>query len=177
MLLHLNFCDEWFDSNSKWDSKSFENALKYLKRKKKKEFTSSPRFRPGSPTLPRGPLASRARRSPRPAWAESGRWPSNPRERAAASGSHRGSLTLRTHLSGVFFLPTTPAGFPFLVSPDRIRRHNLPLPCLEHLRVIKTGCRTPPLHIAPRRKTNIVPRRLRGSRSRDRPPSRAPHRF
>jgi hypothetical protein len=70
-----------------------------------------------------------------------------------------------------------PPGFPFLISPDRIHRHNLPLRCLEHLRVIKTGCRTPPLHIAPRRKTNIVPRRLRGSHSRDRPPSRAPHRF
>jgi hypothetical protein len=30
------FCIEWFDSNSKEDSKSFENALKYLKGKRKR---------------------------------------------------------------------------------------------------------------------------------------------
>jgi hypothetical protein len=37
MLLHLNFCIEWFESNSKEDSKSFlENALKIWKRKKRK---------------------------------------------------------------------------------------------------------------------------------------------
>jgi hypothetical protein len=41
MLLHLNFCIEWFDSNSKEDLKLFENALKYLKRKKKKRFLFS----------------------------------------------------------------------------------------------------------------------------------------
>jgi hypothetical protein len=35
MLLHLNFCIEWFDSNSKEDSKSFE---KCCKKKKKRNF-------------------------------------------------------------------------------------------------------------------------------------------
>jgi hypothetical protein len=151
--------------------------VKYLKRKKKRIYLSSSLSTRKPNSSPRPACLPRARRSPRPAWAESGRWPSNPRERDVMSVSHRVSLTLRTHPSGVFFLPTTPPGFAFLVTPDRIRRHNLPLPCLEHLRVIKTGCRTPPLHIALRRKTNIVPRRLRGSRSRDRPPSRSPHRF
>jgi hypothetical protein len=42
MLLHLNFWLDWFDSNSKQDSKSFENALKYLKKEKEKEFHFSP---------------------------------------------------------------------------------------------------------------------------------------
>jgi hypothetical protein len=36
MLLHLNFCIEWFESNSKEDSKSFwKMALKNWKRKKR----------------------------------------------------------------------------------------------------------------------------------------------
>jgi CHAD domain-containing protein len=52
MLLHLNFCIEWFDSNSKEDSKSFENTLKYLKRKKKKSFILSLAFRPVKPSSP-----------------------------------------------------------------------------------------------------------------------------
>jgi hypothetical protein len=56
MLLHWNFCIEWFDSNSKEDSKQFENALKYFKRKKKKSFTSLPSFRPVKPSsLPARP--------------------------------------------------------------------------------------------------------------------------
>jgi hypothetical protein len=49
MLLHLNFWLEWFDSNSKQDSKSFENAFKYLKRKKRK--------RVSLPSLAFGPAA------------------------------------------------------------------------------------------------------------------------
>jgi hypothetical protein len=63
--------------------------------------------------------------------------------------------------------------FPFLVPPNRIRLHISPLPCLEHHRVIKIGCRTSPLHLAPKRRTDIVPRRPRSSRSPSRPPLQA----
>jgi hypothetical protein len=78
---------EWFDSNSKQDSKSFENALKYLKRKKKKKgiyFSSQllaqqPTSLLARPSPTRGPLfrrpwpacLPRARAAPRfAAWAE-----------------------------------------------------------------------------------------------------------
>jgi hypothetical protein len=63
--------------------------------------------------------------------------------------------------------------FPSIILPIESFPPIFFFPCLEHLRAIKTGCRTSPLHIAPRRKNNIVPRRLLGSRSRDRPPFRA----
>jgi hypothetical protein len=42
MLLYLNFCIEWFDSNSKDDSKSFGKYFEMLwKEKKEKSFLSS----------------------------------------------------------------------------------------------------------------------------------------
>jgi hypothetical protein len=89
MLLHLNFCIEWFDSNSKEDSKSFENALKYLKRKKKRNYFLFSVFRPAcpQPTITAAHLLLRAwpvfvrGRLPRfPAWAEpaAGRLPCAP---------------------------------------------------------------------------------------------------
>jgi hypothetical protein len=62
MLLHLNFLLEWFDSNSKQDSKSFENALKYLKRKKR-NLLPFLAFGPVAQSFPAARLLPRARRS------------------------------------------------------------------------------------------------------------------
>jgi hypothetical protein len=70
MLLHLNFCIEWFDSNSKEESKSFENALKYLKILSSSQLSAHPslaaRFLPcawpvsRSPVSPLGPSPTSA---------------------------------------------------------------------------------------------------------------------
>jgi hypothetical protein len=57
MLLHLNFCIEWFDSNSKEDSKYFENALKCCEKKKKRKFFSLSAFGPAQPSSHRSPAA------------------------------------------------------------------------------------------------------------------------
>jgi hypothetical protein len=89
MLLHLNFCIEWFDSNSKEDLKSFENALKYLKRKKKRNSFLFSVFSPACPQptiaaaclLPRAwPVSARGRLPRFPAWAKpaAGRLPCAP---------------------------------------------------------------------------------------------------
>jgi hypothetical protein len=56
---------------------------------------------------------------------------------------------------------------------DRISPFNLFFPCLEHHQAIKAGCRTPPLHLAPKQRTDVVPRRPRSSRSPSRPPLQA----
>jgi hypothetical protein len=77
---------------------------------------------------------------------------------------------------------TTPSSSPYRANflprfTDRILPSQSFFPCLEHLRVIKTGCRTPPLHLTSKQRTDVVPRRPRSSRSWSRSPSRAPHRL
>jgi hypothetical protein len=64
MLLHWNFCIKWFDSNSKEDSKYFENALKYLKKEKEKGILFSSQL---SAQISRQPTLAAARLLPR-AW-------------------------------------------------------------------------------------------------------------
>jgi hypothetical protein len=51
------------------------------------------------------------------AWAEPKRWPRNPCEHAAAFVSRCVSLTLRAHLSGIFFLPKPAKDFLSLYHP------------------------------------------------------------
>jgi hypothetical protein len=46
MLLHLNFCIEWFDSNSKEDSKSFGKWLWKIGKEKGKDFSLLVAFGP-----------------------------------------------------------------------------------------------------------------------------------
>jgi hypothetical protein len=72
MLLHLNFCIEWFDSNSKEDSNSFGKCCE--KKKKRKNFPFSA-FGPCSPVAHRSPAIVSLRAAcssfPRvPLWAE-----------------------------------------------------------------------------------------------------------
>jgi hypothetical protein len=131
MLLHLNFCIEWFDSNSKYDSKAFENALNYLKRKKKRDFILLPSFRPVKPSSPparpqahhrRGRLLLRA-------WAVSARaaprfphlGPSlaSPARARCCRGflSRRVADTVDPPVRATFFLPTTRVGFLSIVLP------------------------------------------------------------
>jgi hypothetical protein len=38
MLLHLKFCIEWFELNSKWISKSLENGFEKLEKRKRKGY-------------------------------------------------------------------------------------------------------------------------------------------
>jgi hypothetical protein len=61
MLLHLNFCIEWFDSNSKEDSKSFE---KCCEKKKKRNFFSSLLLAQLSPAAHRSPTSVFPARGP-----------------------------------------------------------------------------------------------------------------
>jgi hypothetical protein len=174
MLLHLNFYIERFDSNSKADSKSFRKC--YEKKKKRKIFLFSA-FGPAQPSSP--PLA--CVRFPRvrpvllslrvPLWAE-------PSERRwNSSRAHRLPLSAVTDTPGprvrrAPFLKPTPSSLS-LFTTDRIRHPYPFLPCLEHHRAIKAECRTPPLYIAPKQGTDIVPRRPCASRSPSRPPLRA----
>jgi hypothetical protein len=55
MLLHLNFCIEWFELNSKEDSKSFGKCFEILEKKKKKRKSSPIRFWPSTPARPYSP--------------------------------------------------------------------------------------------------------------------------
>jgi hypothetical protein len=87
------------------------------------------------------------------------------------------SLTSRARVSDDAFFFSTPRPISFPVPPTESFPPNPFFPCLEHLRVIKTGCHTSPLHLTPKQRTDVVPRRPRSSRSRSRPPSWAPHRF
>jgi hypothetical protein len=128
MLLHLNFCIEWFDSNSKEDSKSFENALKYLKRKKKRNFILSLAFRPvkpsSPPAQPQPTIASAAcfsarGRSPLPRLGPSLASPARARAAAAVSFSWRVTDTVDPPVRAVFFFSMTRADF-FPCFTDRI---------------------------------------------------------
>jgi hypothetical protein len=46
MLLHLNFCIEWFESNSKEDSNFFGKCFEKLEKEKEKDFSSLSAFGP-----------------------------------------------------------------------------------------------------------------------------------
>jgi hypothetical protein len=103
-----------------------------LKRKKKKEFTSPPRFRPGSPTLPRGVLApARATRSPRSAWVEPSKC-CRPSSRDAApsfSVSVIDNMAPRVRPPSSF--PRRRLRFPSVVATESNPFSNLPFPFLE----------------------------------------------
>jgi hypothetical protein len=106
MLSHLNFCIEWFDFKFKRGFKiSFENALKYLKRKKKEfYFSSQLSAQLSQQAHARSPSSLlRFLASPCPTLAEH-REPSKPpgpaRARAAFSFLSLPSLTPRVHVSG-----------------------------------------------------------------------------
>jgi hypothetical protein len=102
MLLHLNFCIEWFELNSKEDSKSFGKCFEILEKEKEKGFSLlisvlaqlAARQRAASACPPAcGPLllfpASRLGRAQPAAWLV--------RARAFLPSP---SLTLRVHKSG-----------------------------------------------------------------------------
>jgi hypothetical protein len=110
-------------------------------------------------------------------WAKPSRCPSKPRERAAASVSHRVSLTPQTHLSGIFFLPKPATDFFPSLPPTESVSQIPPFLSWNRLRAIKPSPRILPLHLISARSTETISRELRSDHRRDRPPTRAPRRF
>jgi hypothetical protein len=86
------------------------------------------------------------------------------------------SLTTWSRLSGP--PSSSPRRADFLPrSTDQIRRPYLSFLTWSTPELFIPSSRTPPLHLTPKQRTDVVPRRLRSSRSRSRPPSRAPQRL
>jgi hypothetical protein len=124
---------------------------------------------PGSaPLRPALPCAAHFFSSPLPTWAEPSQPPGCARAFLALP-----SLTPRAHVSGFPSSSPRRLGFSSLLLPNRIRLPYLSLPCLEHHKAIKARCRTPLLHLALKRRTDIVPRRPRSNRSPSSPPLQA----
>jgi hypothetical protein len=164
---------------------NLKNALKYLKRKKKKSFFPLPSFRPIKPSslsLTRSPLSSMAHLLPR-AWSSP-----SPRDSPLGPSPVDGPVRVQRFPSltacrwhhgptrqDLLFLHAEPISF--LVLPIESASKSPSFLTWSTPELFILSLRTPLLHLTLTKRTDVIPRRLRSSRSRSRLPSRAPHRL
>jgi hypothetical protein len=152
MLLHWNFCIEWFELNSKGNSKSFWKMLwKIGKGKKKRIFCAHFSCGPAAERISSWPSPARGRQRAPPALSRArptslssplsalGRAAASLASRLARKRARFPSLsvanTVAPRVRVSFFLPT-PAPIFFLVPPNRIRLPVLTFLVFERLRAI-----------------------------------------